>query len=199
MKTSVLDFIDSATLREHLCNQKLEPAIECILIVKSRTRSIDDKLEALEEMYETYSDDEFRKGKYNFREKNFRSALKEYIDCTKKAIFDMYCSDSDYVYHVEEHDDMFDICDRHGIFDSFDKALNAVETKLLPGHRLLITKARINELGNVTHTRALINEPGVPYDIWNLDNDRISCSFDSAYTWIPHRYAIGDLIRCSLI
>ena len=41
MKTSVLDFIDSATLREHLCGQKLEPAIECILIVHSRKCSIE--------------------------------------------------------------------------------------------------------------------------------------------------------------
>lgn len=41
MKTSVLDFIDSDTLREHLSNQTLEPAIECILIVRSRRCSIE--------------------------------------------------------------------------------------------------------------------------------------------------------------
>lgn len=43
MKTTVLDFIDSDTLREHLRNQTLEPAIECILIVRSRKCSIQKK------------------------------------------------------------------------------------------------------------------------------------------------------------
>ena len=50
MKTPVLDFIDSDTLREHLSNQTLEPAIECILIVHSRKCSIQKKIEALKEL-----------------------------------------------------------------------------------------------------------------------------------------------------
>ena len=61
MKTSVLDFIDSDTLREHLSNQVLEPAIECILIVHSRKCSIEKKLEALKEIYDTYSAEDFNR------------------------------------------------------------------------------------------------------------------------------------------
>ncbi len=44
MKTSVLDFIDSKTLRQHLSGQTLAPAVECILIAQSRYRSLNDKL-----------------------------------------------------------------------------------------------------------------------------------------------------------
>ena len=70
MKTSVLDFIDSDTLREHLRNQTLEPAVECILIVRSRRCSIEKKLEALKERYDTYSKEDFNKGTYYCREKD---------------------------------------------------------------------------------------------------------------------------------
>ena len=86
MKTPVLDFIDSDTLREHLSNQTLEPAIECILIVHSRKCSIQKKIEALKERYDTYSEEEFNKGTYYCREKDFKSALKEYIDSTEKVL-----------------------------------------------------------------------------------------------------------------
>ena len=61
MKTSVLDFIDSDTLREHLKDQTLEPAIECILIAHSLKCSIEKKLEALKERYDTYSEEDFNK------------------------------------------------------------------------------------------------------------------------------------------
>ena len=44
METSVLDFIDSDTLREHLINQTIEPAIECILLARSRKCSIQKKI-----------------------------------------------------------------------------------------------------------------------------------------------------------
>lgn len=34
--------------------------------------------------------------------------------------------------------------------------------------------------------------------MWNLYNDRINWSIYSSYAWIPHHYAIGDLIRSSV-
>ncbi|WP_024859416.1 hypothetical protein [Ruminococcus flavefaciens] len=30
--------------------------------------------------------------------------------------------------------------------------------------------------------------------MWNLYNDRINWSIYSSYAWIPHRYAIGDIV-----
>ena len=51
MKTSVLDFIDSDTLRKQLSNQVLEPAIECISIVHRCKCSIEKELEVLKERH----------------------------------------------------------------------------------------------------------------------------------------------------
>ena len=200
MNTSVLDFIDSATLRAHLRNQTLEPAIECILIVRSRNRSIEEKLEALKERYETYSDDEFRKGKYNCRENDFKAALKKFIDTTEKVIADMYLEEDNYIYSAYPP---FDDSDPYsglyplGLFNTFDYAMNAIKMKR-PQTECTITKERINEFGNVTNTSAYINVHVAPYIIKNLENDSIDCSLYCSYAWIPHHYAIGDLIRSSV-
>ena len=80
MKTSVLDFIDSKTLRQHLSGQTLAPAVECILIAQSRCRSLNDKLAALQERYEHYSTEDFKRGAYNSFAEDFKRTLKEYIE-----------------------------------------------------------------------------------------------------------------------
>ena len=189
MKTSVLDFIDSDTLREHLSNQTLEPAIECILIVRSRRCSIEKKLEALKERYDTYSAKDFNKGTYYCREKDFKSALKEYIDSTEKVLYDMYSPDCNHVYNAHATDDI----GFHGTFDTFEAAIDGIKNSY-SGNEFCIVKARINEFENVTDITALINEQGEPYDMWNQNNDRINWSIYSSYAWIPHRYAICDIV-----
>ena len=189
MKTSVLDFIDSDTLRDHLRNQTLEPAIECILIVRSRRCSIEKKLEALKERYDTYSAEDFNKGIYNCREKDFKSALKEYIDSTEKILDDMYRLDSNHVYNAHPIDD---IC-FHGSFDTLEAAIDGIKNSH-SGNEFCIVKAKINEFENVTDITALLNDQGEPYDIWNQYNDRINFSIFSSYAWIPHRYAMGDIV-----
>ena len=189
MKTSVLDFIDSDTLREHLKDQTLEPAIECILIVRSRRCSIEKKLEALKERYDTYSAEDFNKGTYYCREKDFKSALKEYIDSTEKVLDDMYRPDSNHVYNAHATDDI----GFHGSFDTLEAAIDGIKNSH-SGNEFCIVKAKINEFENVTDITALLNDQGEPYDIWNQYNDRINFSIFSSYAWIPHRYAIGDII-----
>lgn len=189
MKTSVLGFIDSDTLREHLSNQKLEPAIECILIVHSRKCSIEKKLEALKERYDTYSAEDFNKGTYYCREKDFKSALKEYIDSTEKVLDDMYRPDKNHVYNAHAKDDI----GFHGSFDTLEAAIDGIKNSH-SGNEFCIVKAKINEFENVTDITALLNDQGEPYDIWNQYNDRINFSIFSSYAWIPHRYTKGEII-----
>jgi len=123
MKTSVLGFIDSDTLREHLSNQKLEPAIECILIVHCRNCSIEKKLEALKERYDTYSKEDFNKGTYYCREIDLKSALKEYIDSTEKVLDDMYRPDNNHVFSAHATDNI----GFHGTFNTFEAAIDEVK------------------------------------------------------------------------
>ncbi|HOC33108.1 MAG TPA: hypothetical protein PLH98_11980 [Ruminococcus flavefaciens] len=189
MKTPVLDFIDSDTLREHLSNQTLEPAVECILIVRSRRCSIEKKLEALKERYDAYSKEDFNKGTYYCREKDFKSALKEYINSTEKVLDDMYRPDNNHVFSAHATDNI----GFHGTFDTFEAAIDGIKNSY-SGNEFCIVKARINEFENVTNITALINENGEPYDLWNIYNDRIGWSLYGAYAWIPHRYATSDIV-----
>ena len=189
MKTSVLDFIDSSTLREHLRDQKLEPAIECILIVRSHQCSIEKKLDALKERYNIFSAEDFNKGTYHCREKDFKSALKEYIDSTKKVLADMYNPDNNHVFSAHATDNI----GFHGTFDTFEAAKDGIKNSR-SGNEFCIVKARINEFENVTDITALINEQGEPYDMWNQNNDRINWSIYSSYAWIQHQYATGDVV-----
>ena len=123
MNRSVLDFIDTDTLRDHLKNQKLEPAIECILIVRSRKCSIEKKLEALKERYDAYSAEDFNKGTYYCREKDFKSALKEYIDSTEKVLDDMYRPDNNHVFSAHATDNI----GFHGTFNTFEAAIDEIK------------------------------------------------------------------------
>lgn len=189
MKTSILDFIDSDTLREHLRNQMIEPAIECILIVHSRNCSIEKKLEALKERYNTYSAEDFNKGTFYCREKDFKSALKEYIDSSGKVLDDMYRPDNNHIFSAHATDNI----GFHGTFNTFEAAIDEVKKNHYE-NEFCIVKARINEFENVTDITALINENGEPYDLWNLYNDRIGWSLYGAYAWIPHRYATSDIV-----
>lgn len=126
MNTNVLDFIDSDTLREHLRNQTLEPAVECILIVRCRNCSVEKKLEALKERYDTYSKEDFNKGTYYCREIDLKSALKEYIDSSGKVLDDMYRPDSNHVYNAHATDDI----GFHGTFDTFEAAIDGIKNRL---------------------------------------------------------------------
>ena len=163
--------------------------LECILIVHSRKCSIQKKIEVLKERYDTYSEEDFNKGTYYCREKDFKSALKEYIDSSGKVLDDMYRPDSNHVYNAHATDAI----GFHGTFDTFEAAIDGIKNSY-SGNEFCIVKARINEFENVTDITALINEQGEPYDLWNLYNDRIGWSLYSAYVWIPHRYATGDIV-----
>ena len=66
--------------------------------------------------------EDFNKGIYNCREKDFKSALKEYIDSTEKILDDMYRPDSNHVYNAHPIDD---IC-FHGSFDTLEAAIDGM-------------------------------------------------------------------------
>lgn len=101
----------------------------------------------------------------------------------------MYRPDSNHVYNAHATDDIV----FHGSFDTLEAAIDGIKNSH-SGNEFCIVKAKINEFENVTDITALINEQGEPYDMWNLYNDRINFSIFSSYAWIPHRYAIGDII-----
>lgn len=105
----------------------------------------------------------------------------------------MYRPDGNHVYNAHATDD---IC-FHGSFDTLEAAIDGIKN-CHSGNEFCILKAKINEFENVTDITGRINEQGELYDLWNLYNDKIHWSIFSSYAWIPHHYAIGDMIRSSV-
>ena len=57
---TILDFIDSKSIREFNKNTKFSPSEQAILISKSESRTIKEKIRALDEILHTYSEKEFQ-------------------------------------------------------------------------------------------------------------------------------------------
>lgn len=126
MKNNVLDFIESKTLRQHLSGQVLAPAVECILIAQCRCRSLEDKLKALEERYETYSTEDFKKGAYNSFANDFKNALYKYINYKQLLLNDFENTDGDKVFVISADEYVVE----GTVYRSLDKAIKIAREKL---------------------------------------------------------------------
>ena len=194
MKTSVLDFIESNTLRQHLRGQQLEPAIECILIAQCCTRSLIDKLEALQERYDTYSTEDFKKGVYNSWADDFKSTLKEYISIKHDQLAELYIVNDNEVYVID--------ADYSGIHMSVWKTLEATvklaKNELEDDGGCTIIKRRIDD-SSYNKMKIFLNSNKEIYNISVLDSAETDFeteySIQNAYAELPHLYKVGDILR----
>ena len=189
MKYSVADFYHSQTMKAYFANLSLPPVIECILINRSK-HSIFDKIEALSERYEAYSEEDFEITDYNLKKvngKDYKKKLGEYIafikqkaDLIKKPMPGIYYDVSLICIEQEELDDIE--------FRSFSKALRYARTK--------------GEGNNIDITRRNRND-GLDINIYNLTRDyqvyRFTCLdqiyLDSAKFELPHVFHAGDRLK----
>lgn len=190
MKTSVLDFIDSDTLREHLSNQTLEPAIECILIVCSRRCTIEKKLEALKERYDTYSEEDFKTGRYwLYRANSFKAALKKHIDAKEKMLVKMFGANDDYVYTIRDACGGSNNC----VYRSLNSAMDTLRTN--DDTKKIIVKTKLDRSYSYNQIELYLNEDAIPYDIQSRPYDQDDCPLQLALFSIPHCYSKGDMIK----
>ena len=88
MSDNFLKFIDSHAIRSHIQAYPFTPAEQAVLIAQSCTRPVDEKLAALEYLYEKYTAEEFGAEKVGMFGENemmtFRDRLAYYIKGLKK-------------------------------------------------------------------------------------------------------------------
>ncbi|MBR3420139.1 MAG: hypothetical protein IKG82_15755 [Oscillospiraceae bacterium] len=123
MKYDVLDFVDSNTLHEMLRGKEIAPAVECILIAKSRKQSLKLKLEALTERAEVYTDADFDAGIYNIPDYtgSFSELLKIYISKMRNALEKADSTEEGYVFQA-----ILDFAEHKDIFTSWADAVSCV-------------------------------------------------------------------------
>lgn len=194
MKRSVLDFIDSNTLRQHLSGQVLEPAIECILIAQCYNRTLEDKLEALQERYDTYSTEEFKKGVYNSWAEDFKSTLKEYISLKKATLSEAYKANDDDVYVIESDDSKID----KSVWKTLEAAIDIARRALDDDEGFTIIKRKTDD-SSYKQIKIFLNNHKDIYDISSLSySDKeyeIEYGIQHAYAELPHLYEKGDILR----
>mgnify|MGYP003293275232 CR=1 FL=1 len=198
MKTSVFDFIESNTLRQHLSGQVLEPAIECILISHCCTCTINDKLEALQERYDTYSADDFKKGIYNSDANDFKRTLKEYIEFKQGLLKNIY--DTTLSVEILSVFELFgdDITVEGTICLNLDKTIEIAKQMLDEESYCTIIKKRCDYVDNERIIIKLNSQKEI-FDVSTFKHDIAECNLQNAYALIPHKYKIGDIIKCSNI
>ncbi len=193
MKTSVLDFIESNTLRQHLKGQTLAPAIECIIIAQSRCRSLEDKLEALEERYETYSVEEFKNGVYHSCANDFKTALARYISFKYQELILINITDEESVFIIRSNRPAVDL----STWRTLEDAIKFVHKKLDDDELFTINHRKVSndyELGS----SLLFNKNRELYDIethYFEEYFEEEYGIRNAYAEIPHLYKIGDIVK----
>lgn len=86
---NILDFIDSKEIREYNCTTKFTPIEQAVLIFHSERTTVDEKMAAWQELFDTYSEEEFewtRYGKRRFDDKSNKQILADAITVYENAL-----------------------------------------------------------------------------------------------------------------
>lgn len=127
---SFYDFLDSADIRKFNRDTKFTPAEQAVLIAQSKKRTMYEKIEALHDLVENYSEAEFQKdadwiqGPYYPEEISLRDAVLKTLKIWEEALQDRLKNDG-VVYTVclyeKDYENSSEIM-QHRFFSSFEKA-----------------------------------------------------------------------------
>ena len=128
----VLQFIDSPDIREFNRHTKFLPAEQAVLVAVSKTKTVEEKLEALQYLADQYSDNEFGTEKvYEYwctdKRESFRDTVMETIQIWRDILKDRYDSEG-YVYAMTLGEkgfvqrDFYEYC----FFSSYGKAYESM-------------------------------------------------------------------------
>ena len=129
-----LEFIDSPDIRNFNKDTLFTPAEQAVLIAKSRKRTVEEKIDALQYLADRYSEEEFQKDVCkvgNYYEKTagkFRDCIIKTITVWKEILQDRNKSDG-YVYaaHINEKDFVRDELSEYCFFFSYEKAFEFIQ------------------------------------------------------------------------
>ena len=217
-------FISSHTIREHLGSlPPLPPALQCIIIAKSRYRSLAEKLDALREIRENTPADAFAEGNYgNVGDKEegdllgyppdppFVKVLDNYLRNRQQTLEAFRRETPSAFYSIKAGDSFLDGM----LFTTFQKALYALEhanqlqdfgdiydgglfsSSVTPILIRRVEKDDFPQTGTITATLTSANEI---CDVWGKDVDSFldrtgeGEDLSDYYAEIPHPFKPGDI------
>lgn len=186
---NVTAFIDSKTLRFMLKDKVLPPAVECILISKSTCRPLRDKIAAIRERLEKYTDEELAVRDFEGDAERFREWAEYYIRYNEYAL-NLIKTKTEGVFYVIE-DDFSELC--LSIYDDWLEALDWIE--IYDDYSRYNCIVRLKS-GSGSGYNYYINSEKEVYLIESCDpEDKWDDGFDRGLVEIPHDYKVGDIIQ----
>lgn len=129
-----LEFIDSPDIRNFNKDTLFTPAEQAILVAKSRKRTVEEKIDALQHLVDYYSEDEFQKdickiGNYcEETDGKLRDCIVKTITLWNQILHDRTNADG-YVYaaHINEKDFVREDLSEYCFFFSYEKAFEFIQ------------------------------------------------------------------------
>ena len=189
MKHDVLTFIDSDTLRDMLRGKELAPAVECILIAKSRKQSLTKKLEALTERADAYTETEFQNGVYHLCDcDDFSDALRKYIAAMEETLALTQITDSDYIYQPYLEDVLLG-----NVFSSFEDAVKDLRGEFWDDEQYWVVRRKIND-PEAEEIEYILN---ADFEITSIRySEPKDWDIREAFAELPDDYRVGDIVYC---
>lgn len=210
MNCDFLSFIDSKAIRQHIRSISYEftPAEQAVIISRSKGKTPEERIAALEYLCETYTDDEFGEEKagvpFQCTKMKFKQKLKTYIGCMKSSL-SLRGASQDYVFITKIYDedddlyfpnqnkyfptysDAFESIKKHEVYDNSDHFCEFIisAVPLVPNGRVLGYDHIYDK-----KLRLISAEPVI-------EDDKLRCELDISgyYVWIPLPFKIGDLVK----
>lgn len=125
----IFDFIDSKDIREYNRNTNFSPIEKAVLVYFSRRRTVEEKLSALKELLENYSDEEFseiRIGKNNLRAENKKQIVEDLVETWERALALRYKLNN-VVFAVRFYEAEYPKNEENGYYSNYNKAFEALQ------------------------------------------------------------------------
>ena len=204
-----LSFIDSKVIREHIrkTDYQFTPAEQAVLIANSYNKTVDEKLSALEYLYDKYTDKDFGEEKvgmfYGESKMTFRQKLRCYIDGMNRSLA-LKLSAQRYIFIAAVCEEGYDYSDCEKLyFSSYQQAYEYLKaqkeyyTDDIPDCRCeyRITVKPEGKRYGYDHTydndfRLVSADAVLP-----IDDEQPELDISQYYVWLPLPFKKGDLVR----
>ena len=205
MSDNFLEFIDSHEIRSHIQTYPFTPAEQAVLIAQSCTRQVDEKLAALEYLYEKYSAEEFGAEKVGMFGENemmtFPDRLAYYIKGLKNSLALRSVSQG-YVFIAADCEENFEYSGER-YYTSYAAAYEDIASRYKEhsgdfpevSYEYRIRIMPEASLGGIDHyfdngLNLVSASPILP------DNDDLPCvDISQYYVWLPLPFKKGDIVK----
>ena len=167
---------------------QLEPAIECILISRSRKQPMEDKLAAFLERWQAFSAADFQEGVFHLPDTDdFKKTLGIYMEKMLQAMVPPAQADADHIFQTS-----LGFIAQENIFRTFSDAVYDIR------YRNFENKCIIRRTVDSSDAQPVFYELNDNYEISSveiLSYEDDDWNIENSFAELPHEYQVGDIVQ----